>query len=87
MRDCHERDAAAVIEFIAFLEERFSADSTFTISEVEIDEILTRYRAEIAGKFLEPSFDTIAGVNEHGAIIHYKYKLLYPLTSQALFTR
>ena len=41
-----------------------------TVSEVEVDEVLTACRARKPG-FLEPSFPTIAGVGANGAIVHY----------------
>ena len=42
-----------------------------TVSEVEVDEVLTACRARKPG-FLEPSFPTIAGVGANGAIVHYR---------------
>jgi Xaa-Pro aminopeptidase len=41
------------------------------ISEVALADKLQSFRAQ-CGSFLEPSFATIAGVNENGAIIHYR---------------
>ena len=42
-----------------------------TVSEVEVDEVLTACRARRPG-FLEPSFPTLAGVGANGAIVHYR---------------
>lgn len=69
MKACHLRDGAAVVEFISWLEEYLAAGNTIT--EYEIDVKLTASRASY-DLFLEPSFATIAGVNENGAIIHYR---------------
>ena len=41
------------------------------MTEVEVDEILTGFRAKQPG-FVEVSFPTIAGVGPNGAIIHYR---------------
>ena len=69
MRECHLRDGAAFAEFLSWLEEQLAAGRE--ISEYDIDIHLTQSRAQCI-KFLEPSFATIAGVNENGAIIHYR---------------
>lgn len=68
MRACHLRDGAAMAEFMSWLEDELN---TRSVSEVEVDEKVTACRAA-AGGFIEPSFPTIAGVNENGAIIHYR---------------
>lgn len=72
MRECHLRDGAAMAEFFADLEESLDPNSEFAnaISEVDIDRMVCHYRTKIA-QMLEPSFPTIAGVGENGAIIHY----------------
>ena len=54
MRSCHLRDGAAVVEFLAWLEEHLcdkgaGGANTNTISEVEIDERLTNSRASMSG--------------------------------------
>ena len=68
MRACHIRDGAAMAEFFAWLEHELGSR---TISEVELDEKVCSFR-ESFGKWLEPSFPTIAGVNSNGAIVHYR---------------
>ena len=68
MRDCHLRDGAAMAEFFSWLEEEIQKRD---ISEIEIDERVCAFRASF-GNYLEPSFDTIAGVGSNGAIIHYR---------------
>ena len=42
-----------------------------TVSQVEVDEVLTACRARKLG-FLEPLFPTIARVGANGAIVHYR---------------
>lgn len=68
MRQAHLVDGAAMAEFMAWLT---STIEERTVSEVEIDLVLTAFRAKQPG-FLEVSFPTIAGVGSNGAIIHYR---------------
>eukprot|EP00534_Pseudo-nitzschia_fraudulenta_P005363 CAMPEP_0201187770 /NCGR_PEP_ID=MMETSP0851-20130426/134026_1 /ASSEMBLY_ACC=CAM_ASM_000631 /TAXON_ID=183588 /ORGANISM="Pseudo-nitzschia fraudulenta, Strain WWA7" /LENGTH=685 /DNA_ID=CAMNT_0047473291 /DNA_START=146 /DNA_END=2201 /DNA_ORIENTATION=+ len=72
MRQAHVVDGAAMANFISWLEERIIVEGK-PVSEVEIDEVLTGYRAKQPG-FLECSFPTIAGVGSNAAIIHYSAK-------------
>jgi Xaa-Pro aminopeptidase len=72
IRKAHEVDGAAMANFISWLEETVVVQSK-SVSEVEIDEVLTAYRAKQPG-FLECSFPTIAGVGSNAAIIHYSAK-------------
>jgi Xaa-Pro aminopeptidase len=72
MREAHIVDGVAMAKFMAWLEHEISIEDK-SISEVEIDLVLTKYRAEQDG-FLECSFPTIAGVGPNGAIIHYRAK-------------
>lgn len=58
-----------------------------TITEVEIDSRLTACRAQCSS-FIEPSFATIAGVNENAAIMHYRSvseKKLLPIVRCLLY--
>jgi len=70
LRASHIRDGASVVEFLAYLEDRLCNQNN-PISEVEVDELLTKSR-QTCDKFIEPSFPTIAGCNSNGAIIHYR---------------
>eukprot|EP00535_Pseudo-nitzschia_heimii_P013213 CAMPEP_0197199466 /NCGR_PEP_ID=MMETSP1423-20130617/33898_1 /TAXON_ID=476441 /ORGANISM="Pseudo-nitzschia heimii, Strain UNC1101" /LENGTH=644 /DNA_ID=CAMNT_0042653323 /DNA_START=228 /DNA_END=2159 /DNA_ORIENTATION=- len=72
MRKAHEFDGAAMANFISWLEEKVVAEGK-SVSEVEIDAVLTGYRSEQPG-FLECSFATIAGVGSNAAIVHYSAK-------------
>jgi Xaa-Pro aminopeptidase len=69
MKASHLRDGAAVVEFLSSLEK--SLNQGKAITEYDIDQQLTATRASF-NYFLEPSFATIAGVNENGAVIHYR---------------
>jgi Xaa-Pro aminopeptidase len=70
MREAHIVDGVAMAKFMAWLQEEIN-EKRRSISEVEIDEVLTSFRAEQEG-FVELSFPTIAGVASNGAIIHYR---------------
>jgi Xaa-Pro aminopeptidase len=72
MRQAHIVDGAAMAKFMAWLEDTIVVQGR-SVSEVEIDEVLTGCRAEQPG-FLECSFPTIAGVGPNAAIIHYRAK-------------
>jgi len=72
MRQAHIVDGAAMANFMAWLQEEIVHKGR-AVSEVEVDEVLTGYRAEQPG-FMEVSFPTIAGVGSNGAIIHYRAK-------------
>lgn len=70
MRQAHIVDGAAMANFMAWLENAIVTEGR-TVSEVEVDEVLTGFRAKQPG-FYEVSFPTIAGVGANGAIIHYR---------------
>ena len=70
MRRAHIVDGAAMANFMAWLEHTLVVEGR-SVSEVEIDEVLTGYRAKQPG-FYEVSFPTIAGVGSNGAIVHYR---------------
>lgn len=69
MKAAHVRDGLALVEFLAWLFDRVQQGTA--ISETMIDEALLKFR-KAQGNFVEPSFPTIAGVNEHAAIVHYR---------------
>ncbi|KAJ9131448.1 hypothetical protein P3X46_035105 [Hevea brasiliensis] len=69
MRDSHLRDAAALAQFWAWLEEEIHKDVKLT--EVDVADKLLEFRSKQAG-FLDTSFDSISGSGANGAIIHYK---------------
>ncbi|GLC69902.1 hypothetical protein PLESTF_000893800 [Pleodorina starrii] len=69
MREAHLRDAVAVCSFMRWLEDKVASGAS--VSEVEVDEVLTGFRRQQPG-FLDTSFATIAGAGPNGAIIHYR---------------
>ena len=69
MRLAHQRDGVAAAHFFAWLEHAVLVEKR-KVSELEIDEVFTRFRSEQKG-FNECSFPTIAGGGPNGAIIHY----------------
>lgn len=70
MRRAHVVDGVAMAHFMAWLECAILVEKR-TVSEVEVDEVLTGFRAKQEG-FKEVSFPTIAGVGPNGAIVHYR---------------
>ncbi|KAH6826573.1 Metallopeptidase M24 family protein [Perilla frutescens var. hirtella] len=69
MRNSHLRDAAALAQFWAWLEEEIG--NGVILTEVDVAEKLLEFRSRQDG-FLDTSFDTISGSGANGAIIHYK---------------
>ena len=62
------RDGVAMVKFLKWLVPAVEAGGQ---TEMSIDKKLTGLRAE-QELFRDISFDTIAGYNEHGAIVHYE---------------
>ncbi|KAK9768934.1 hypothetical protein K7432_000060 [Basidiobolus ranarum] len=71
MRQCHLRDAAALISYFAWLEDELINKGNTNISEVDGADKLEQFRREQAD-FFDLSFDTISSTGPNGAIIHYK---------------
>ncbi|GJJ72277.1 Xaa-Pro aminopeptidase [Entomortierella parvispora] len=69
IRNCHLRDAAAVIQYFAWLEDQLKKG--VHLDEADGAERLAKFRAEQTG-YVGPSFDTISSTGPNGAIIHYK---------------
>ena len=67
-RECHIRDAVAMVRFQKELEERLEAGEALT--ELTVDEILHKYRSA-QDKFLVESFGTIAAYGPNAAMMHY----------------
>lgn len=68
VRRAMENDGAALVGAFMEIEERMAKGIKLT--ELDVADILTKYRSQQPGYF-EPSFDTIAGYGPHGAIVHY----------------
>jgi Xaa-Pro aminopeptidase len=67
-RAAHQRDAVAMIRFLAWLDD---AVGNGTVTEIGAARKLEAFRAE-TGELKEISFDTIAGSGPNGAIVHYR---------------
>lgn len=68
MRAAHQRDGVALTKLLHWLDTHPAIE---TVSEMAIDEKLLGLRRQQA-EFTQPSFPTIAGAGEHGAIVHYR---------------
>ncbi len=67
IRQAMIRDGVALIRFFRWLENNLDTEN---ITEMSAAKKLHDLRAE-QDMFIDESFDTIAGFNEHGAIVHY----------------
>ena len=68
IRECHIRDGVAVVRFEMDLEKALAEGKTLT--EIDIDTMLQKRRAEMPGYF-EDSFSTIAAYGPNAAMMHY----------------
>lgn len=67
-RKAHERDGAALVRFLAWLDENAPSGK---VTEIEAAKQLEAFRAE-SGLLKDISFDTISGAGPNGAIVHYR---------------
>lgn len=67
MIQCHIRDGVAVSRFLAWLEAHPNPES---LTELDCVDRILDYRAQ-QEHFRSVSFETIAGMGPHGAIVHY----------------
>ncbi|KAK4143875.1 peptidase M24, structural domain-containing protein [Dichotomopilus funicola] len=70
MRKCHIRDGAALIKFLAWLEDQL-VNKKAVLDEVAAADRLEQFRAE-QKNYVGLSFDTISSTGANAAIIHYK---------------
>ena len=68
LRECHIRDGIAVVRFQMDLEKSLAEGKQLT--EIDIDTMLQKRRAEMPGYF-EDSFSTIAAYGANAAMMHY----------------
>jgi Xaa-Pro aminopeptidase len=66
--EAHLRDAAAMVRFLAWLDD--SAPSG-ALTEIDVVTALERFRRE-SDALLDISFETIAGAGPNGAVVHYR---------------
>jgi Xaa-Pro aminopeptidase len=67
MRAAHVRDGVAMVRFLIWLEEDLPSGE---VTELKVGEKLNELRAK-GEHFQGPSFESIVGFGEHGAIVHY----------------
>jgi Xaa-Pro aminopeptidase len=76
-RNAMERDGVAMVRFLMWMESLtpvpspIGEGSIYSQGEISIDRKLTALRAE-QPRYRDLSFDTIAGYEAHGAIVHYE---------------
>ncbi len=69
VREAMRQDGAALCEFFAMFEQRL--DNGERLSELDVDSMLIEVRSQ-QPHYVSPSFPTIAGFNENGALPHYR---------------
>ncbi|KAJ1547723.1 hypothetical protein HK405_005079, partial [Cladochytrium tenue] len=70
-RDCHIRDASALCEYFAWLEEELVEKGNKSLSEVDAADKLEALRSKLP-MFMGLSFDTISSTGANGSVIHYQ---------------
>lgn len=66
--EAHLRDAAAMVRFLAWVDD---TAPTGKVTEIDVVKALEGFRVE-TGALRDISFDTIAGAGPNGAIVHYR---------------
>ncbi len=69
IREAMRQDGAALCEFFAEFEQRLNNGER--LSELDVDSMLIAVRSQ-QPNYVSPSFPTIAGFNENGALPHYR---------------
>ena len=69
VREAMRQDGAALCEFFAVFEQRLAKGER--LSELDVDSMLIDVRSK-QSNYVSPSFPTIAGFNENGALPHYR---------------
>ncbi|MEN8626476.1 aminopeptidase P family protein [Psychrobacter proteolyticus] len=69
VREAMRQDGAALAEFFATFEQRLA--NSERLSELDVDSMLIDVRSR-QPHYVSPSFPTIAGFNENGALPHYR---------------
>lgn len=67
----HERDGAAMVEFLCWLDGRAAQLPETPLTEIDVVTALEGFRAA-TGQLRDISFDTISGTGPNGAIVHYR---------------
>lgn len=69
VREAMRQDGAALSQFFAAFDQRLAAGER--LSELDVDSMLIEVRSQ-QPHYVSPSFPTIAGFNENGALPHYR---------------
>lgn len=69
VREAMRQDGAALCEFFSAFEERLASGER--LSELDVDSMLIDVRSQ-QPHYVSPSFPTIAGFNDNGALPHYR---------------
>lgn len=69
VRKAMEYDGVALVKAFMEIERIMAAGEKLT--EIGVADLLEKYRSQQPG-YMQPSFGTIAGYGEHGAIVHYE---------------
>ena len=69
VREAMRQDGAALSEFFAKFEQRLNEGER--LSELDVDSMLIEVRSQ-QPNYISPSFPTIAGFNDNGALPHYR---------------
>ena len=69
VREAMRQDGAALSEFFAKFEQRLNSGER--LSELDVDSMLIEVRSQ-QPNYISPSFPTIAGFNDNGALPHYR---------------
>ncbi len=67
IKKSYTRDCVALLRTVKYIKENVESK---TITELDVNSILVENRS-MGENYLMPSFDTIAGYNENGAMLHY----------------
>lgn len=83
MKKAHVVDGVAMVKFLIWLDKTVPLGG---VSEASAADQLERFRRENE-HYQGPSFATISGYKDHGAIVHYNYKeeSSYPMKSEGLY--
>ena len=82
LKNAYIKDGVALVKFMYWLDQNLGKTE---ITEVTVGEKLEEFRS-MGEKFVEPSFDTIAGYKEHAAMMHYSAteETAYPLKKEGM---
>uniref|UniRef100_A0A0C9R2Q2 Xpnpep1_2 protein n=1 Tax=Fopius arisanus TaxID=64838 RepID=A0A0C9R2Q2_9HYME len=86
MKRAHLRDAAALVKYFAWLEEKVKSNVEPPVTEISGATKLEEFRSEMEN-FVGLSFPTISSVGAHGAIVHYtpSADTDVPITDQEIY--